>query len=140
MKTKLRENWKPSEEYFWTNLANKHAMTNFGSNREWVVSHFYEIKMYWCAEMGGCGKIMANWNWVFWKRLLFLWEKVDKSRLYREVTAEELKPYLDEMNNKTIPKIIESRKKRAKARAEDKTVFTQTLTGTEIADMLKDIS
>ena len=119
MKTKMTENWKPDEKYFYQNLADTHAMTNFGESRTWCEHNLYEFKMYWCADMGGCGKIMANWNLTFWNRCKTLWEQVDKSRHYRKEVEKQATPIRKEM----IP-IIKP---------------TQEISRTEIADMLAGI-
>jgi phosphoserine aminotransferase len=89
MPTQLKKDWIPDEVFFWDNNANKHAMTNYGSARAWALSHLHEFKMYWCKKMGGNGKPMTSWDLTYWNRCKVLWERVDKSRMYREEVNKE---------------------------------------------------
>ena len=89
MPTQLKEDWIPDEKYFWINNANKHPMTDNGRSRSWVEHQLPDFKMYFCKSRGGCGKTKANWNLTLWNWVKRNWEKVDKSRHYRQEVKKE---------------------------------------------------
>ena len=96
MKTKLSKSWKPTErdyELIW----NKDCIP-----REWADHQTVEWREYWIDR----DDKMHAWRSVWRRRIYSLWEKVDKSRMYREQTP--INPYEEDLRQPDPRRYVET--------------------------------